>query len=188
MSGFSQFTRAPRLDEFTSDYVQFQAGRRTYPNANGVFQPMGVLYTTTAASALGTGTDEQTLATFTLPANGLDIAGRKIRIRSSWQTAANTHAKICKVYFGLSAISTGSVTASGASPMLELTVTMADTQDRARIWGWGFGGTDGVTLVRYANVLIGGMGSTIEIKATGQTDTSAASDITLVDFSIEYMN
>jgi hypothetical protein len=182
------YENAPLLGGQNSDNVTFQAGRRVWPDPLGNFHAMGCLYTTTAGSALATGTSEQTLGTYTIPAYTLDLAGRKLRIRTSWSTAANTHGKIMKLYFGSTSISTGSVTTASAFPMLELNVTLADTEDRARIWGWGFGGTDGVTLVRSTAVLLTSFSTAIEIKATGQTDTSAASDITLFDFAIEYMN
>lgn len=190
MSGSSQFTRAPNLNEFTSDYVQLQAGRRVYPDPNGVFYPMGNLYSITAPAALATGTSEQTLATFSLPANALDQVGRIIRIRAGFVTTNNAHAKTCKIYFGTTALSTGSVTTALATPWLEMYVTRGlDTGAAVQmITGGGIGGTDGLTNVSIATEASDDMTAAIVIKATGQTGTSGAADIVLVGFFVQYMN
>ena len=188
MSGFSQFTRAPNLNEFTSDYVPLQAGRRVYPDPTGVFYPMGVLYTTSATVDLDTGTDEQVMATYTLPANAFDQAGRKLRIRAAWNSAANAHSKECKLYFGAATITTGAVTTASARPLLELTVTASSTANRFLVWGWGFGDTTGIVPVRSSTQIIGSWGAAQTIQATGQTGTSGAADLVLNDFSVEFMN
>lgn len=185
---FSQFTLAPNLNEFTSDYVRFQAGRLTYPDPNSVFGAAGMLYTITSGSSLATGTTEQTLATFTIPGNTFDQSGRKIRVRSFWTTASNTHSKTCKMYFGTASISTGAITTGSATAVLEMTITAGTPNGRMRVWGWGFGGTDGLQPIKSTTLVIGNWSSPFDITATGQTDTSAASDITLYDFSIEYLN
>lgn len=187
MSGFQQFTRAPRLDEFTSDYVLFQAGRLTYPAANTAFQPMGNLYSNVTPGVLAANTTEQTLATFTLPANALDVDGRKILITAFFLTGANTHSKECKLYFGSTSITTGAVTTASVTPYLQLVVTRASNAQF--ISSFGLGGTTGIVPQASSNLAAETMSAAIIIKATGQVASGpTAADIQVYEFSVQYMN
>lgn len=180
---------SPLLDTANADNVPLYAGLAGYPNAP--MRPAGLLTNATlvAAVAAGTGTSEQVLATYSLPAGALDATGRRLKIRASFVTAANTQNKTCKLYFGTVSISTGVVTTSAAAPWLELTVTKSGSSTQL-VSGHGCGGTTGIV-----PVALGGAGTATEadtaaivIKATGTDGTSSAGDITIVDFCVEYDN
>lgn len=140
-----------------------------------------LLYTTTATASTGTGTTEQTLATYSLPANTLNV-GTKLRIKASFSAAANTDNKTFKCYFGASVITSGVLTTNGKNGSCEVIVTKtgASTQivygnmlvDTTAITGYKNAGTDTDT-------------AAIVIKFTGTDGTSAAGDIVLNDFSVE---
>jgi hypothetical protein len=59
----------------------------------------GVLNVNTTSQAT-TGTVEEVLATYTLPANTLSANGKGVRITVSFEGAANTNSKTCRVRFG----------------------------------------------------------------------------------------
>lgn len=69
-----------------------------------------------------TGTSEQTIYSYSLPANSLYKNGQALRIKALFSHAANTHGVTYKLYFGGSSISSGSSTTSGEVGELELLV------------------------------------------------------------------
>lgn len=179
---------SPLLAVQNADNTQFWAGLLAYPNG-GSFKAMGLLNTISAVAATGAGTSEQTLATYSLPANSLDAVGRTVRVRAFFVTAANTNGKTCKLYFGSKSLSTGSITTASAAPWLELNITKSGSSTQI-ISGCGFGGTTGIV-----PVALTGAGTATEtdtaaivIKATGTDGTDSAADITLCGFTVEYMN
>lgn len=68
--------------------------------------------TAVVTPALNTTTAEQTLATYTLPANRIATNGDAVRIKCWGTTAANSNVKTIKIYFGATSFS--SATAGGA--------------------------------------------------------------------------
>lgn len=180
---------SPLLSTANADNVPLYAGLQGFPGAP--MRPAGLLTGATllAASATGAGTSEQTLATFSLPANVLDAVGRTLRIRAFFVTAANGNGKTCKLYFGSKSISTGSVTTSAAAPWLELMVTKTGSSTQI-IAGCGFGGTTGIVPVALTGAGTATEADTaaIVIKATGTDGSDSAGDITLCSFTVEYMN
>jgi hypothetical protein len=146
---------------------------------------MGVIYTTSAAVATGTGTAEQTLGTYSLPANALDAAGRRLRITAQFSTAANTQNKTGKLYFGGTSISTGTMatSAQGAFLTVEVVKTGASTQivtSRGQVLTTNLAIASAATTETDTAAIV--------IKATCQDGTSSASDCVLQDFKVEYMN
>lgn len=186
--------QAPLAGEFNTDNLVIQAGRRVYPDPLGSMRPMGLLYTITAPAPNITGTSEQVLGTYSLPAYSLDAAGRKLLIRASWATEANGDTKTCKLYFGGTSLSSGSITTSSAFCTLTLVVTQRVSADSASpnsqlIVGWGFGGATGLIPVQTAAAITETVSGVIVIKATGQTGTALSpADVTLFDFNVQYMN
>jgi hypothetical protein len=174
---------SPLLGVYNADNVTFYPGLLTYPN--GPFQAMGRIYGTTATVATGTGTSEQILGTYSLPANALDAAGRRLRIHAVFSKAANTNATTAKLYFGSAVITTPSNTTSGAGSELELNVvkTASNTQI---VTGRGSMGTAAVTPYSAAGAETDT--AAIVIKATCTDGTSQAADCTLQDFWVEYLN
>ena len=69
--------------------------------------------TAVVVPASNTTSAEQTLATYTLPANRIAATGDAVRIRCWGTTAANSNLKTIKVYFGTSSFSSAS---AGGAP------------------------------------------------------------------------
>lgn len=175
---------SPLLSTQNADNVTFYAGLKTYPNAS--FKAMGVVYGTTATAATATGTSEQTLATYSLPANALDKAGRRVRVRAAFTTAANANNKTMKLYFGSSVITTPTAATNAKNAVLELVVVKTGSSTQI-VSGTGIVDTTPVT--PYVNASSAETDTAaIVIKATGTDGTSSAADITLDDFQVEYMN
>jgi hypothetical protein len=141
-----------------------------------------LLYVTGTPVAGIAGTGEQTLLTYSLPANTL-AAGRMLKIRASYSLAANGNNKTVKCYFGASNISSGVVATNAKNGSCEVNViyTGAATQtvygnllnDTTAITGYVNAGTDATT-------------SAVVIKVTGTGGTTGA-DITANALSVELL-
>jgi hypothetical protein len=88
----------------TSCLVYFQAAelRQITFDAGGSttqIRPSGVISINTGSQAT-IGTSEETLMSFSLPANTLDVNGRGVRITAWGTTAANGNNKVTKITFG----------------------------------------------------------------------------------------
>lgn len=175
---------SPLLGGSNADNVSLYAGLATYPN--GAFHPMGVLYTTSATAATATGTTEQTLGTFSLPANALDAAGRRLRVQASFHFATNGNVKTARLYFGASVISAGALTGSNVNGVLTLDVVKSGSSTQI-VTGTGI--VDTAVITPYVNAAGTDTDTAaIVIKFTGQDGTSSAADIVLDDFYVQYMN
>lgn len=140
-----------------------------------------LLYTTTGTSGTTGTTAEQTLASYSLPANTLGV-GTKLRINASFTAAADANNKTFKCYFGASVITSGTLTTNNKNGSCSMVVTKTATNkqtvyanmlvDTTAITGYVNFGTDTDT-------------SAITIKFTGQNGTASAGDIVLNDFSVE---
>jgi hypothetical protein len=134
------------------------------------------------ASATGTGTSEQILKTYTLPAGTLAVNGQALRIRCYGVTGATANNKTMKLYFGASVITTPTAATNAKGFYLEMTVmrTGAATQ---QVNATGYVDTTPVT--PYANAGTDDLTADAVIKCTGTDGTSAAADITVSAFQIE---
>lgn len=139
----------------------------------------GLLNAQTAIVATGVGTSEQTLQTYTLPANTITAAGQGVRTTCWGGTAANANNKTRKLYFGASAITTATEAANAQTWRLSFIVmrTAAATQ---QFLGSGEAGTASVTPL--ATVVLSGTddftaGAGIVIKCTATDGTSSAGDV-----------
>lgn len=144
----------------------------------------GLLNAQTAAVATGTGTSEQVLQTYTMPANQLASAGQAVRVRCWGTTGATANNKTRKLYFGASVITTATEAANAQNWVLELVVmrTGAATQS---VSGTGLAGTGGVTPISYVNQGTDDLTAAVVIKCTGTDGTSAAGDITANGMIVE---
>ena len=144
----------------------------------------GLLNAQTAAVATGTGTTEQTLQTYALPANQLASAGQAVRVRCWGTTGATANNKTRKLYFGASVITTAAEAANAQNWFLDLVVmrTGAATQS---VSGFGLAGTGGVTPISYINQGSDDLTAAVTIKCTGTDGTSAAADITANGMIVE---
>jgi hypothetical protein len=169
------------------------SGAQTFQKANtepagntgtGTFLPEGVTHAVSASVNTATGTGEQILDTYNLPANSLDVVGRYLRIRYFFNTANNTDLKTAKCYFGSQVFTTSTSTAAKMlSCEVDVVKTGSSTQNVI------MNGTSGAT------VAAGTFGAGVEtdtaaitIKGTCTDGTSAASDCTLVGGTVEFMN
>jgi hypothetical protein len=143
----------------------------------------GLLYSNTTVVPTGTGTSEQTLGTYDLPASYLTRSGQSIRIKATFSYAANTNNRTPKIYFGATVTKTGTLNAtSGGSGALECIVTRSGTSTQVDTCV----GLDGITNV-VQTFLAGTEAETaaINIKATCTDGTSSASDCVLNNFIVE---
>lgn len=139
----------------------------------------GTLYVTTT-QATTTGTTEQTLATYTMPANTLATNGRGVRITASFTHAANTNSTIAYVKFGGQQVAVRPSSWSGATTRItaEVIRTGAATQ-----WSTALATALSTSLVS-SSALTVNLTADVAITATATTGT-AAGDLTLDLFLVE---
>lgn len=174
---------SPLLGVYNADNVDLYAGKMVYPA--GKFHPMGVLYTTTATQGTDTGTGEEVLATYSLPANALDVTGRRVRVCTSWHMATNGNNKTIKLYFGASVISSGTLTDSNKNGVACLDVVKSGSSTQI-VTGTMLHDTTNIT--PYVNAGSDDDTAAIVVKMTGQDGSASANDIVMEDFYVQYMN
>lgn len=144
----------------------------------------GLLNAQTGAVATGTGTAEQVLQTYTVPANTLASAGQGLRISCWGTTGATANNKTRKLYFGASVITTATEAANAQNWYLELIVMRTGAATQA-VMGRGLAGTAGVTPLSYVNQGTDDLTTGLVAKCTGTDGTSAAADITANGMLVE---
>ncbi len=163
-------------------------GRTAFTGGAGgvgsIIHPMGVVFSQNGAVAGATGTGEQVIATYSLPAGALDVPGRRVRSTAVFLHAANGNACTFKSYFGSEVISSGSnsTTGSGAVFTTDAVKTGASTQE---VTQWGYNVTTNIAIVSTAATEADT--APIVIKASVQGGTTGA-DCTVSDFVIEFLN
>ena len=178
-SGDNGQTQADRLT-IGEDYVDTNIGTGT-----AVARVGGVLNVNTTSRAT-TGTSEEVLATYTLPANTLSANGKAIRVTAWGTTAANGNNKTARIRFGgiagtNIALGTFSTNDGGWEAVAVLVRTGASTQTSAGTVRSLTGGTT----VGLATAQT--MSNAIDIVVTGTTPTSAG-DITFKCLLVEALN
>lgn len=139
---------------------------------------------TTTSATLAT-TAEQTLATYTLPANRLAVTGDGVRVVCWGTTAANTDAKTIKLYFGTSAMSSVSM---GGQPnnkkwRLEMTVLRSGSATQTVVGNAQFDITSAGNVV-FTNSGTDDLTANQVIKCTGLNPTTGQ-DITATGMLVE---
>jgi len=178
----------PVLAANTWPAAQIFQKANTSPAGNtgsGTMLPMGVVHTITASAGTGTGTSEQTLHSYSLPANSLDAAGRNLRVNACFKHAANTDSVTSKLYFGSEVVSDGGVAISGSITCLQMVVLKTGSSAQNVIQS---GRANASLLADAYTAATETDTAPILIRATGTDGTSAAGDDTLVSFTVEYMN
>ena len=182
-AGIAKAELSPLLGTMNADNVTLYSGLKVYPL--GSFHPMGAIYTIKATATTIATSGAQVLATYSLPANALDTAGRNIRIRAMFAKAANGDTITPAIYFGSETIGASAYSTSGAGTVLELNVVKTGASTQA-VWGQGY--TNTTPIAPYS------------VAAASETDTSAITikaactavttggDCTLVGFTVEYLN
>lgn len=162
------------------------AGSNSSANAPLPVMPMGIIWETLASASGTTGTGEQTIATWTMPAGTLDVTGRRLRITATFGHAANTHTCAPKLYFGSESIAPGSDAVSGGADraVLDVEKTGASTQ---QVDGWGI--LSAATLAVVATSATGAETDTagIVIKAT-QTGGTTGADCSVTGLVVQELN
>lgn len=143
-----------------------------------------VIFGNTAVAATATGTTEQILATYSLPANALNTVGRRLRVHAQFSTAANVNTKTFRLYFGTQVIS-NSTAVSAAGSVLDLYITKSGANTQI-VTGSGYAGT--VLTTPFSAAGANTDTAAIVIKATCQDTTSAANDCVLQDFFAQWSN
>ena len=132
------------------------------------------------------GLGEDTLQTFTFPANAFNANGKAIRIRAIFRVAANTNVKTVKLHFGATVIAS-----SGASDLLNnltiyFDVTVVRTGASAqRSTAFRVEGTS-VLLIRTTPAE--DTTAAIVIKGTGETTTNVNNDVVQESMLVEFLN
>jgi hypothetical protein len=164
-----------------------QLGNATPPSAGGQsLNTSGNCFETYPATVVGNGADttEDTLATYSLPANALDKANRGIFIYAWGTYANNTNTKAANLYFGSEKIT--AATGNNTNWALEMTVgkVAANSQvmSMQNITGSTHGGVNNTTGAETDT-------AAIVIKVTGQNSTSAtANSIVLKGMYVTFNN
>lgn len=141
---------------------------------------------TAQVTATGTTTTiEQSIATYTLPANTLANPGDAVRVMCWGATASNNNSKNATLYFGTSSIELGGNTVSkiinNKKWFLTMTVMRSGAATQTVV---GTGAVDATLLSTYTNAGTDSLTAAVTIKCTGSTPT-AAQDITAQGFLVE---
>lgn len=167
--------------------IAIQAGR----SASSVL-PEGVLIINTTSTGNGADTTEDTLMTFSLPANvfGAQVPSSgqgfpALRIKAWGTTAANTDNKTMRLYFGSEVVATPAAATNNKNWSLELVVirTGASTQV---VFGNGL--VDVTPVTGYVATGAETETAAITIKLTGQAGTGNANDIVAKGLIVEVLN
>lgn len=155
------------------------------PTARFLHMP-GILGGTTATAATATGTSEQTLGSFTVAANALDIVGRRVHVHASFSAAANGNNKTFKCYFGASVISSGVLTTNAKNGDCDLYIVKTGSSTQIVS---GKMTVDTTPITGYVNTTSAETDTAaITIKFTGTDGTSSAGDIVMNDLWAEFQN
>jgi len=132
------------------------------------------------------GAGEDTLMSYTLPANAMDANGRGVRVTAWGSTANNANAKTLKLYFGAAVLGSIASTANQASSwrfVSEVLRTGAATQTASE-WFVQYG----TTVIHETNVTAPGetLSSVVVIKVTGEGVSN--DDITQSAMIVEFFN
>lgn len=139
--------------------------------------------TAVVTPASNTTTAEQTLATYTLPANRIANTGDAVKVKCWGGTGANTDAKSVKVYFGNSSFTSTSIGSAPNNKPFEIDMivmrTAAATQSIATKIAFDLSPTNTQTSTSGTD----SWASNVTIKCTGTA--AATSDITLQGMLVE---
>lgn len=150
--------------------------------------PQGVVYALPAPAATAGGTAEQTLGTYSLPANALDVVGRTVRVTASFKHGANTNNVTPKLYLGTPALATAvNATSGGAAAVISVTAMKTGASAQS-YHAWGIGGALGVVPVTAVGTATDTDTAPIVIKATCTDGTDSAGDCILETMLVEYLN
>jgi len=130
-------------------------------------------------------TNEDTMTSYSLPANTLSVNNDGIHIRVYGNTAGNSHNKTIKLYFGATVIATMSNNSSGKPWYFDSYVLRKSATTQTAM---GLSQLHSDTTVAVSNTAPAEtLSNAVTIKTTAQTGTAAANDITQTGIVIEYI-
>jgi hypothetical protein len=146
----------------------------------------GLVFATAVSTGNGADTTDDTLATFSLPANSLNANNKVMRIRAWGVTAANGNNKTIKLFFGATNLSSGVVTSNNKSWSISMDVIRSGTSTQAT---YASCQVDTSVVAPAYQAATETDTAAIVIKATGASGTTgAANDVVLKGMTIEFLN
>ncbi len=137
------------------------------------------------------GLGEDTLQTFTLPANALNADGKAIRIRAIFRCAQNNNLKTVKLHFGGTVIGQSGVASLNNRTITFDAIVVRTGASAQRSTTSRVEGVDGLladnTLILRKTPAENTAGA-IAIKGTGETDTAANDDVIQESMLVEFLN
>jgi len=143
----------------------------------------GLLNAQYVTSGSGADTTEDTLYTYTIPANTLTIPGQTLHIHCWGTTGATANNKTMKLYHGASVISTPTAATNAKGWDLWLHVTRGNTGALQQVMGTGY--VDTTLVTPYNNAGTDSYASALVVKCTGTNGTAVASDVAGQGMTVE---
>lgn len=160
-------------------------GTNTFPAGAGTetFGPCGLIEANVTPAATTAVTTEETLWTYTLPANTLSANGAGLQIIAHGGLAANGNSKTVRVYFGASVVTSFTLGTGGASGWRAVAdVLRKDATNQIGSGQLAHNATFQVSAIQPTETLSGA----IVIKVTGQNGSANANDITFRFVTVKY--
>jgi hypothetical protein len=154
--------------------------------STGVMTATGKAFSVTGTAATTGTTVEQTLATYTLPANAMNAAGRRVRITAQFQKLGTSSGVVARIYFGSTTFTMASDTLINSTEVLTVNANELATANTQIVWAAGTVGTTAIS--GFNSIGTNATASPIVINATCQNLASNAGDCQLNDFAVEFMN
>lgn len=182
----------------STEFVQFDSTTRkqleptipaTMAGAGGVVvNGGGIANIQTSATSNAADSTDDTLHTYTLPANTLGATGaRRVRVRGYGTTGGNANTKTAKVWFGSASVSFGAAsTATSVKPWyFEADIDyVAHTAQNILVRSNWAGAETAVQVTATTQDET----TALVIKSTGASSASSAADVTENTFSVEVFN
>ena len=179
--GIQLLTTLTGTEQFSFQYPCTVSCGATSSTVASYVRGTSLLYTTSVSSGDGSTTAEQTLASYSLPANTLK-AGSKLIIRAAFSAAANGNNKTMKCYFGAASISSGAVAINNKNTICTMIVSKSGSSTQTVFAQMQ---TDLTPITPVVTLATETDTAAITIKATGTNGTASAGDIIMEDFSVE---
>ena len=148
--------------------------------------PVTVLHVNTTSQAT-TGTSEEVLATYTLPANTLSANGKAIRVTAWFVSTADAVSKTARIRFGGiggTVVATNNSSAASATHMLTTLIVRSGAATQESVGSGLYNGTATNAIVTSPTQTLSGA---IDIVATGTTP-SGAGQMTFKGLLVEALN
>jgi hypothetical protein len=145
----------------------------------------GLIAAQLTATGTGADTTEDTLQTFTLPANAFDAIGRGVRIEAWGTTGADNNTKTVRLYFGAKIYDSTTLTTNNGSWFMWANVYKTGPNTQSAIATSTFVNSTPATAVTTPNQVDT---AGIVIKVTGQNGTAVANDIVCSGMTVNFIN